>query len=389
MKKSSSTSINEYYLKNKEKRYEFKIYCGVNRLTGKPMYTTRRGFKSKKEANLEMARLKLQISKGEFKKTNCKTYKDVYDLWIVQYEKSVEESTFIKTIGVFKNHILPSIGDYKIDKINIETCQVEVNNWASKIKNFRMIKAYASKVIDFAIKREIMNTNPFTLVEVPKKIKRVSLEELNKPKKFYTKEQLNIFLDAIKKETNKKAYVLFRLLAFTGMRKGEALALSWNDIDFEKNELKIYKAIARGKNNILYLKATKTGTTRTIKLDAETLSILNNWKKEQELELALSGFKITNNNQLVFSNERNEFLQPTKTRKWLLHVINKYNLPIITTHGFRHTHCSILFEAGFSLKEVQDRIGHSDVKTTLNIYTHVAEHIKVDSINKLVKFMNH
>ncbi|MGE7920008.1 site-specific integrase [Viridibacillus sp. NPDC093762] len=91
--------------------------------------------------------------------------------------------------------------------------------------------------------------------------------------------------------------------------------------------------------------------------------------------------------QLVFSNEVNEFLQPTKTRKWLEYILNKYKLPKIITHGFRHTHCSLLFEAGVSIKEVQDRLGHSDVQTTLNIYAHVSEKAKDEAISKLENFM--
>ncbi|OLN23963.1 site-specific integrase [Domibacillus antri] len=388
MKKSSGTKITPYCLKNKEKRYRFKVYCGVNPLTGKPMYTTRSKFKSPKEAELALARLKLQISNGEYKKTQCETYLDVYNLWVSYYENTVEESTFIKTIGIFRNHILPALGDYKIDKINVDVCQRHLDEWASKLKNFRMVKAYASKVIDFAIKRGHVKTNYFSLVEVPKKIKKVSMEDDNDNENFYTKVQLKTFLEIMEQENNFKAFVLFRLLSYSGMRKGEALALTWKDIDIEKNKIRINKAISRGKNNQLYLKSTKTGVARTIKMDGETLAILKKWKKQQREEFLILGINTLQTKQLVFSNEQNEFLQPTKTRKWLEHVLTKYDLPKITTHGFRHTHCSILFEAGFSIKEVQDRLGHSDVQTTLNIYAHVAEHVKEASINKLEKYMD-
>jgi integrase len=386
MKKSSSTTIKEYYLKNKEKRYEFKVYCGVNPLTGKSQYTTRRGFKSRKEADLALARIKLQINQGEYKKTQAETYEDVYNLWISHYENTVEESTFIKTLGIFHNHILPAMGNYKIDKINIDACQRHLDEWASKLKNFRMVKAYASKVVDFAIKRGYVKTNYFTLVEMPKKNKKVSVEE-NETENFYTKEQLKTFLKFMEQENNFKAYVLFRLLSYSGMRKGEALALTWKDVDFKKNEIRINKAISRGKNNLLYLKTTKTGVSRTIKMDLTTMNVLKKWIKRQREEYLTLGFNTSQTKQLVFSNEKNEFLQPTKTTKWLEHILNKYSLPKITTHGFRHTHCSLLFEAGISIKEVQDRLGHSDVQTTLNIYAHVSEHVREEAINKLETFM--
>lgn len=364
----------------------FKLYCGIDPLTGKEQYTTRRGFKSKKEANLALANLKVEISKGEFNKKQIETYRDIYDIWVIQYEKTVEESTFIKTLGIFRNHILPVLGDYKIDKITIDICQKHVDGWSLKLKKFRMVKSYASKVLDFAIKRSYIKNNPFRLVDMPKRLKEISIEE-EETENFYTKEQLLLFLKCMEQENNYKAYVLFHLLAYTGMRKGEALALTWNDIDFKNNELRINKAISRGKDNKLYVKTTKTGIARTIKIDVTTITILQSWKKQQRAEYLTLGYNTLQPKQLVFSNEMNEFLQPTKTRKWLEYILNKYQLPKITTHGFRHTHCSLLFEAGVKIKEVQDRLGHNDVQTTLNIYAHVSEKAKGEAISKLENFM--
>lgn len=105
MRNTKNTAIKMYIKKNNEKCYMFKVYCGTDPLTGKEQYTTRRGFKTKKEADLALARIKLEISNGTFKKRQVETYADVYELWIIQYEKTVEESTFIKTAGIFRNHI--------------------------------------------------------------------------------------------------------------------------------------------------------------------------------------------------------------------------------------------------------------------------------------------
>lgn len=384
---TKSTTIKKYTKKNNETYYMFQVYCGINQLTGKDQYTTRRGFKTKKEATLALAKIKLAIENGTLKKKQVETFKDIYDLWIELYEKTVEESTYVKTIGIFRNHILPKIGLYKIDKITIEVCQKLLNNWAIELKNFRMVKAYATKIFAFALKRGYIERNPFTLVEIPNKKGLRENHPTTKSENFYTSEQLNYLLNCFEKEQNFKAFVLFRLLSYSGMRKGEALSLQWIDLDFESNEILVNKAISRGKENKIYVKSTKTDTVRLLKMDNKTMSILNQWKKQQKIELLQLGFSTLSSSQLVFSNEQNNFIQPTKTRKWLEHVLKKYDLPKITTHGLRHSHCSILFEAGVGIKEVQDRLGHSDVQTTLNIYAHVSENAKDQAINKFESFM--
>ncbi|MGE7948178.1 tyrosine-type recombinase/integrase [Lysinibacillus sp. NPDC093688] len=388
MTKKKVSPIKSYKLKNGETRYEFPAYLGIDPLTGKQKRTMKRGFKTRKEAELALARLKLDVANGTYKKERAETYQEVYDLWVVQYENTVEESTFVKTTGIFKNHILPVMGNYKIEKLTVDICQKHINEWAGKLKKFRIVKSYAAKVLDFAMKRGFTQTNPFALVEMPTNLtKKASVTNDDEDENFYTREQLIQFLTCLEQESNYKAFALFRLLAFSGMRKGEALALTWNDLIFTTNELRINKALSRGKDNQLYVKSTKTGVARTIKMDDKTLAILKEWKKKQKQDYLILGFNTMQPKQLVFSNEQNEYLQPTKTRKWILYVQKKYNLGTITTHGLRHTHCSLLFEAGASIKEVQDRLGHSDVQTTMNIYAHVTKKAKEEAIQKFASYI--
>lgn len=388
MVKKKVSPIKSYKLKSGETRYEFPAYLGVDPLTGKQKRTLKRGFKTRKEAELALARIKLDVANGTYQQQRAETYQEVYDLWLKQYEKTVEESTYVKTTGVFKNHILPLMGAYKIEKINVDVCQKHVDEWASKLVKFRMVKAYAAKVLDFAIKRSYIQTNPFALVDLPiKASKKGTGADEDEPENFYTREQLKEFLSCLERESNYKAYVLFRLLAFSGMRKGEALALTWNDLNFTTNEIRINKALSRGKDSKLYTKSTKTGVARTIKMDDKTMAVLKEWKKKQKQEYLILGYNTMQPKQLIFSNEYNEYLQPTKTRKWILHVQNKYNLVKIGTHGLRHTHCSLLFEAKVTIKEVQDRLGHTDVKTTMNIYAHVTKQAKEEAILKFASYI--
>lgn len=149
------------------------------------------------------------------------------------------------------------MGFYKIEKINVDVCKKHIDEWATKLKKFRVVKAYAAKVLDFSIKRGYLQTNPFALVDMPASANKKAIVNEEEAENFYTREQLIEFLSCLEKENNSKAYTLFRLLAFSGMRKGEALALTCNDLNFTTNEIRINKALSRGKDNKLYVKSTK------------------------------------------------------------------------------------------------------------------------------------
>ncbi|CAM5198584.1 Integrase-like protein OS=Ureibacillus acetophenoni OX=614649 GN=SAMN05877842_10534 PE=4 SV=1 [Ureibacillus acetophenoni] len=383
---SKQPTIKSYKLKNNETRYMFQLYIGVDPLTGKEQSTTRRGFKTKKEAKDALIALKVEINNGTFKKQQFETYQDIYDMWVNHYENTVQDSTFLKTTRIFKNHILPAMGQYKVDKIDVAICQKHVDQWAKELKRFNMVKAYAAKVLKFAQKRGYIQTNPFDLVEIPIVKKQVSLEE-EENENFYTREQLVQLLDCFKQENNLRKYAFFHLLSFSGMRKSEAFALMWKDINFINDEIRINKAVARGKQG-LYLGPTKNGLPRTIKMDATTMQLLKNWKKQQAKECLQYGYNTMRKNQLVFPNTNNDLHEPNKTYRWLKLVLDKYNLESITTHGLRHTHCSLLFEAGATIKEVQYRLGHKDVKTTLDVYAHVTKKAKAETIDKFEKYLS-
>lgn len=380
------TTIKSYTLKNGDKRYQFQIYVGIDPLTGKEQRTTRRGFKTKKEAQLSLARLKLEIENGNFKKEQAETFQEIYDIWMEQYPLTVEASTLRKTLSSFEIHILPSLGRYKIDKITVEVCQKAVNTWASKVKHFVELKAYAARIFQFAMKRGYTQNNPMVLVETPLIRKNVTDQD-EKLENFYPKEELKEFLSCLQKDGKYKIYALFRLLAYSGMRMGEAIALTWEDLNFKDNEIRISKSIARGLKAKQYVKTTKSGHSRTIKMDEGTMAILKEWKKYQQIDYLKLGFNTLQPNQLVFSNTKNTYLQPSTIRKWIVRVQAKYNLNEITTHGLRHTHCSLLFEAGASIKEVQDRLGHADAKITMNIYAHVSKKSQEVAVQKFEKFM--
>ncbi|OXS74005.1 hypothetical protein B1B04_10345 [Lysinibacillus sp. KCTC 33748] len=387
------TEIKSYKLKNGTIRYQFQIYLGTDSLTGNEKRTTKRGFKTAKEAEIELKRLQYQIANGEIdfapKKIEDKFFEEIYEDWLMQYQNTVQLSTLGKTKSIFKNHILPTFRSLKIRFITVDFCQKFANTLPKKLKKFKDVLNYTSLVLEYAKKRDYIEKNPMEYIDRPKPLKKINenVEEEFLEGNYYSAEELTNFLEALKKEPIMK-FTFFNTLAHTGMRKGEAFALKWKDIDFENSCIRINKALSYCPTNGLYIKETKNGKPRAVLIDKDTLSFLEQWKKEQRILLKEQNLKALNDtNQLVFSNTLNAYVYPSKTNQWIKSIQRRHNLRQITTHGLRHTHCTLLLEAGVTPREVMERLGHMDLEITLKIYAHVTAEAKSRAAEKYIQYL--
>ncbi|TPR39123.1 site-specific integrase [Apilactobacillus micheneri] len=383
-------SIKSYKTKDGKKRYRFQIYAGINQQTGKVKKTTRRGFKSKKEATLEASRLELEIDQGGIKEENNIKFIDVYNQWYQAYINTVRESTYARTDGMFKNHILPAFGNKRIRTIKINDVQKAVNKWFKIAPGtFTKWYHYTSMVFDYAIKEGYINkndnANPCKLISVPKK----QDEKGDIPLNFWDKSQLQRFFNCIDPNRELEKFTLFRVLAFCGLRRGECLALTWDDINLSDNTMRINKTLTQGIKGKQIVQAPKTRKgRRTIILDNETINYLKQWRAKQKKIYFMLGFNTFKKSQLIFATKNNTHKCLNTPAKWLNKIIKEDSLNKITVHGFRHSHASALFAAGATIKEVQERLGHEDVQTTMNIYTHVTKQQNKSAVNKLVNYLN-
>ena len=382
-------AIKQYSKKDGSKAYMYSLYVGTDPLTGKPKRTTRRGFSTKKEAALSLSRLQLEIEKNGslVRRNDTATFEDVYLLWLEQYKGGVKENTLRQTKSAFRMYILPHLGDFRIEKINVARCQKAVNAWAERTKIFKLFKNYASSVFKYAISLDMCSDNPMAKVHVP--VKKQSLgDEDNKKIEFYSKNELLTFLDCLEKEGNQKRLTFFRVLAFTGARKSEILALTWEDVDFTNKKLNINKTLAIGEKGIIVNTPKTKSSKRIISLDERTIEILKHWRKEQRKLYFALGFNTSGKAQAVFTNKDNRYIRPNTVSAWMQNIVDKYDLNYIKIHGFRHTHCSLLFDSGASIQEVKERLGHANIETTMNIYAHVTEEKADSTADRFAQYMN-
>lgn len=300
------------------------------------------------------------------------------------HKETVKPSTWQFIELRANKHVRPYFKDMYVDKITLRHCQDFVN------KTFKVAPvAYVYSVsivkntLDYALRLGMIESNPMLYVIKPKKQASISDNHGN----FYTKDELKKFLD-VAKDTDLKKYTLFRLLAFSGIRIGECLALTWHDLNYKNNTIAINKTLARTKNGIKIQTPKTKSSNRVISLDTETIQVLKMWQLEQRKQLLKLGINAMDKQQLIFSNTKNKFIIIPTVRLAIKQIAKKAGLYPITTHGFRHTHATLLFVSGMDIKQVQARLGHSNVQTTLNIYTHAMKD-KQDKIgDEFARYIN-
>lgn len=374
--------INKYTTASGRARYKFSVYAGKDETTGKSIIIRKQGFKTLKEAKQALLDIQQAILNGDYLPISEKrlTYKELFGEWWAIYEKSVKGSTAYSCKAQFSQQILPYFGSKYIDKITMIDCQRWLNKLAAEYPtSFKETKARASRVLDYAIKLGMLTRNPFKLVTMPKTQKK------ERPENFYTKDELRRFLEQARKESYQK-YAMFRWLAFSGMRKGELLALTWPDINFNAGTVAINKTLSKDSSGKECINDTPktSSSSRIVTLDAETMAVLGECRRRQLNNVIYLGQAKDN---LVFPNPVTGkcYVQCT-LNIWTKRIAKLAGVKAITPHGFRHTHTSLCFAAGLSMQDVKERLGHSSIAMTMDIYTHITQKQSKAGAEKLARF---
>lgn len=379
------TKIIKYTNKDNETLYKFRYYAGLDETTGKQRYIRRQGFTSEKDAKTELLKIEYLVSTNQyFKSVKSGKFVDVLDEWLSLHKETVKPSTLVRENSYITNHIKPYFKNMYVDKITLRQCQNFTNKaFAAAPAAYTQIIGIVKSILDYALRLDMIKSNPMLYVIKPKRQATIS----DKHNNYYNKQELKKFLD-VAKDTSLKKYALFRLLSYSGMRAGECLALAWHDLDYKNNTIAINKTLARIKDKLVIQTPKTKASNRVISLDTETIQVLKMWQLEQRKQLLKLGINSMNKHQLIFSNGNNEYIYSGTVRKSIKILAKKAGIHSITTHGFRHTHATLLFASGLDIKQVQARLGHSNVQTTLNIYTHAIQD-KQDKIgDEFAKYIN-
>ena len=381
-------NIKSYTKKNGTRAYKFKVYLGSDPITGKRIETTRRGFKTVREAQRALDRLRVDYDKNGWHNSpslDIKTVDELFNAWFDYKKNKVKPTTLANYSHFYNNGIKDHLGTMKLSKLTPYIMQKFLDDSSQRYSHVDVLYIILRQMFEYAVSMEIMDHNIADKVAKPKGHTADHKVKDN----FYNKDELSYFLQSAKDTSSYMVYAYFRLLAYTGMRKGEALALSWEDLDIENKTVNVNKNCVY--NSLTKRKMIQTPKTeasiRKISLDNKTVSVLQQWHLRQSRWKMANGFRKTDGEQFIFPSKKNEILNVNTPYNWLKSIYNKKPQKMIRVHGFRHTHASLLFESGASIKEVQERLGHSNSEMTLQIYTHVVQSRKAETGMRFAKYM--
>ena len=321
---------------------------------------------TEKEAKKKLRDFKSKVDRGQ-NKLNKIQYTDLLDIWLERKEKNLKPQSYHRLVATVETHIKPIIGFYFLDKLHHETIQSDVINEKFKHLGFSSVKKIydaLNESLRFAKSDGYILNNPVELVVMPKQASFVKDSNQNENKlEIFTIDEIKRIVEIVseKYKSGKPIFPngnIFIFMLNTGIRVGEATALSWSKYDKENKTITINSSMIinkdeNGKSFLEEQRSVKTrNSERILKLNARALAAL---PPERE-----SGY--------IFCTKDGNPIHPRSVRDMLDRILKRADIPSKSPHAFRHTFASKLFEKGVDVKIVAELLGHTSVATTYNTY---------------------
>ena len=355
----------------------FQVMVGGKRVT-------RRGFKTAPEARKARVKLEAELLKGEYIDPARITYGKYFKDWL-DGRNNIADSTREMYNSYFKTHIDPFFGKMALSKITALDVQKFIKCLRDKDQSDESVKriyATVSASLNSAVHMEILIKN--VAAKIPKQDKpRVDRKE----KEIWKNESIKQMLKDSREAT--RYWIAVFLAVMTGMRQGEILGLKWSDIDYERNVIHIRRGLRKDRK--VFSKLKTTGSRRTISISPLTVWVLQEQFSRVAIEKADLGNAYQENDLVVCTS----LGTPAKASK-VLHAWNRIceqykpaDEPEMTFHDLRHQSASIMLNEKADIRVVSQRLGHSTVQTTLNVYSHLlpnAQAADASNMDSLVGF---
>lgn len=320
------------------------------------------GFSTKKEAEKfeHTQKDKLQCSSGY-------TFQALFNYYIEDCSARFKPTTVRGKQTTVEKHILPFFKDMKIDDISTKTIRTWQTQLLNNEKNYsqtylKTVNAQLSAILNFAVRVYGLKQNPCSLVG---RIGKPNAEKMQ----FWTIEEFDKFISVFDDKPMEKA--MFYILFFGGLRRGEMLALYASDFDFTNNTISVSKNYAHVNGEDLILTPKTESSKRIVSMPPMVMSVIRNYIEK------------------LYQPKPNERVFPcswTQLRREMNNGIEQSGVKKIRVHDLRHSHASMLMNMNVPIKQISERLGHTDIKITLGIYAHLykeKEQLLVDKLQEV------
>ncbi|CAA7602444.1 Integrase [Acididesulfobacillus acetoxydans] len=387
-KKSRKRANGEGMLRERsDGRWEARVPTEIDPLTGKQKFKTFYGH-SQAEARAKRDEYLTATRTGTYVEPKKVLFGDYLSAWLDRYVKpNIRESTYSLYHSHVKNHIKPELGGIELQKLNTDTLQDFYNKKTGRLSGsaINLMHLLIRGCLDYAVEEKHILYNP----DSSKQIKRPRVEA--REVKPFNQEELQKFLKAAKGDP---FYPMFVLDLHTGLRKGELLALRWKNANLNDGVLHVERSIGRigkpgGKGTQIVESPPKTKAgVRDIPLPNEIVSLLKAHRAAQiEQKLALG--QKHSEDSYIFDNGYGKPVDPRWFLRKLKIILEKAELRNdIRVHTLRHTFGTMLAQARENPKNLQELLGHADIRTTLGTYVHSTLEDKKRAVDKLASLIN-
>lgn len=354
--------------------------------TGKTKAKWLSGFATQKEAKAAQAEHRTDVAKGMYIAPSKLTVGVWLDQWLAG-QHQLRPSTAHRYAQKVRCYLKPTLGHEKLQALTPSRLSILWGDLASSggrggnplsvttVRDCRMILQTACEA---AIEENLLPRNPVSRSKLPK-------DQRELVKMVWSPDEQAAFLSA---RRDSRWYPLWRLALGTGARRGELLALRWQDINLTGCTVRFGRSAVQVGKDVITNPTTKNGSVRTVSIDEATAAALRELKKRQAEERLAMGGSWGNDEDLVFTWEDGTRARPDFATKKFVEEQVGTSVPRMNLHGTRHSHATALLRAGVTVTTVSQRLGHRNVTVTLNTYSHVLTGDDADVANLFGKLLN-
>ncbi len=341
--------------------FRLKVYVGRS-ADGTKRYVERTVHGTRREAERELARLVVEVDEGRHAAAAPLTFGELLDRWLEMKAQAVEPSTLASYQWIAQRYLRPALGSRKVASLRpMELDRLYADLHASGLspRTVRLSHTVVRQSLEQARRWGLIARNPAVDASPPPQ----KHTEVTPP----TVAQVRALIDAAGEDDPDFAAYLW-VLAATGCRRGEGCALRWGDIDLDGGEVTIRRSIALA-NGTPYEKDTKTHQVRRIALDGVTVSVLRDHRRRVRQRGLALGERV-GDESFVFADVEGRPWRPDVCTNRFGRLRARLELGEVRLHDLRHFVATVLGDGGMPIATISSRLGHRDIATTLNIYTH-------------------